>query len=122
MEISADLTSVDRLMQPSRNLASCIDIRPGCISILSRSTTESKDCRLQRVDYERRERETTCKDFLVFLFSSQKCKYFACDHHLIFNSCLDTRQPETVFKKLDTRQSEILTNFLEIARLIPLRT
>ena len=36
--------------------------------------------------------------------------------------CLDTRQPGTVFKKLDTRQSEILTNFLEIARLIPLRT
>ena len=33
---------------------------------------------------------------------------------------LDTRQPGTVFKKLDTRQSEILTNFLEIARLIPL--
>ena len=30
--------------------------------------------------------------------------------------CLDTRQPGTVFKKLDTRQSEILTNFLEIAR------
>ena len=28
----------------------------------------------------------------------------------------------TVFKKLDTRQSEILTSFLEIARLIPLRT
>ena len=37
-------------------------------------------------------------------------------------SCLDTRQPGTVFKKLDTPQSEILTNFLEIARLIPLRT
>ena len=36
--------------------------------------------------------------------------------------CLDTRRPGTVFKKLDTRQSEILTNFLEIARLIPLRT
>ena len=36
--------------------------------------------------------------------------------------CLDTRQPGTVFKKLDTRQSEILTNFLETARLIPLRT
>ena len=35
---------------------------------------------------------------------------------------LDTRQPRTVFEKLDTRQSEILTNFLEIARLIPLRT
>ena len=39
-----------------------------------------------------------------------------------FTTCLDTRQPGTVFKKLDTRQSEILTNFLEIARLIPLRT
>ena len=37
-------------------------------------------------------------------------------------SCLDTRQPGNVFKKLDTRQSEILTNFLEMARLIPLRT
>ena len=36
--------------------------------------------------------------------------------------CLDTRQPESAFKKLDTRQSEILTNFLQIARLIPLRT
>ena len=36
--------------------------------------------------------------------------------------CLDTRQPGTVFKKLDTRQSEILTNFLKIARLIPPRT
>ena len=35
---------------------------------------------------------------------------------------LDTLQPGTVFKKLDTRQSEILTSFLEIARLIPLRT
>ena len=35
--------------------------------------------------------------------------------------CLDTRQPGTVFKEL-TGQSEILTNFLEIARLIPLRT
>ena len=39
-----------------------------------------------------------------------------------FRKCLDTRQPGTVFKKLDTRQSEILTNFLGIARLIPLRT
>ena len=33
---------------------------------------------------------------------------------------VDTRQPGTVFKKLDTRQSEILTNFLEMARLSPL--
>ena len=40
----------------------------------------------------------------------------------IYTTCLDTRQPGTVLKKLDTRQSEILTNFLEIARLIPLRT
>ena len=39
-----------------------------------------------------------------------------------FSSCLHTRQPGTVFKKLDTRQSEILTNFLQMARLIPLRT
>ena len=38
------------------------------------------------------------------------------------SSCLHTRQPGTVFKKLGTRQSEILTNFLEMARLIPLRT
>ena len=42
--------------------------------------------------------------------------------NILFTPCLDTRQPGTVFKKLDTRQSEILTNFLEIARLIPLRT
>ena len=41
---------------------------------------------------------------------------------VFFTTCLHTRQPGTVFKKLDTRQSEILTNFLEIARLIPLRT
>ena len=39
-----------------------------------------------------------------------------------FSLCLDTRQPGTVVKKLDTRQSEILTNFLGIARLIPLKT
>ena len=37
-------------------------------------------------------------------------------------TCIDTRQPGSVYKKLDTRQSEILTSFLEIARLIPLRT
>ena len=37
-------------------------------------------------------------------------------------SCLDTRQPGNVFKKLDTQQSEILTNFHEIACSIPLRT
>ena len=41
---------------------------------------------------------------------------------LILSPIVDTRQPGTVFKKLDTRQSEILTNFLGIARLIPLRT
>ena len=35
---------------------------------------------------------------------------------------IDTRQPGNVFKKLDTRQSEILTDFFEMARLIPLRT
>ena len=35
---------------------------------------------------------------------------------------LGHRQPGSVFKKLDTRQSEILTSFLEIACLIPLRT
>ena len=33
----------------------------------------------------------------------------------ILSSCLDTRQPGNVFKKLDTWQSEILTNFLEMA-------
>ena len=38
--------------------------------------------------------------------------------HVLWTTCLDTRQPGTVFKKLHTRQSEILTNFLEIARLI----
>ena len=37
-------------------------------------------------------------------------------------TCLDTWQPGTVYKKQDTQQSEILTNFLEIACLIPLRT
>ena len=31
-------------------------------------------------------------------------------------------QPGTVFKTLDTLQSEILTNFLAVACLIPLRT
>ena len=36
--------------------------------------------------------------------------------------CLDTGQPGTVLEKLDTPQSEILTNFLKIALLIPLRT
>ena len=36
--------------------------------------------------------------------------------------CLDTRLPGTVFKKLDTRKSDILTSFLGIVRLIPLRT
>ena len=36
--------------------------------------------------------------------------------------CLHTQQPGTVLKKLDTRQSEILINFLGIASLIPLRT
>ena len=44
--------------------------------------------------------------------------------HLSFQvrKCLDTRQPGTVFKKRDTQKSEILTNFLRIACLIPLRT
>ena len=42
--------------------------------------------------------------------------------NITFRKCLDTRQPGTVFKKLDTRQSEVLTNFLGIARLVPLRT
>ena len=32
-------------------------------------------------------------------------------HHIDFvqRTCLDTRQPGSAFKKLDTRQSEILT-------------
>ena len=40
---------------------------------------------------------------------------------LVFSLC-HTRQLGTVFKKLDARQSEIFTNFLGIARLIPLKT
>ena len=43
-------------------------------------------------------------------------------NEIVVTTCLDTRQPGSVFKKLDTRQSEILTNFLQITRLIPLRT
>ena len=43
-------------------------------------------------------------------------------NEIVVTTCLDTRQPGSVFKKLDTRQSEILTNFLQIARLVPLRT
>ena len=46
--------------------------------------------------------------------------------HLFFvvvvTQCLDPRQQGTVFKILDTQQSETLTNFPEIARLIPIRT
>ena len=57
-----------------------------------------------------------CKQACLSLFYVAKFGRFLC------TTCLDTRQPGTVFKKLDTRQSEILTNFLEIARLIPLRT
>ena len=37
-------------------------------------------------------------------------------------TCLDTGSWELFSKNLVTRQSEILTNFLEIACLIPLRT
>ena len=37
---------------------------------------------------------------------------------MLTNDLEDTRQPRTVVKKLDTRQLEILTNFLRIARLI----
>ena len=36
--------------------------------------------------------------------------------------CLFSRKPGTIFRKLDSGQSEILTNFLEIARLNTLRT
>ena len=35
---------------------------------------------------------------------------------------LFSRKPGTIFRKLDSGQSEILTNFLEIARLNTLRT
>ena len=42
--------------------------------------------------------------------------------HIRNIKCLDTRQQRTVLKKLDTRQSESLTNFLEVACLIRLRT
>ena len=54
--------------------------------------------------------------------SSNNWKDSLLSTNILFTPCVDTRQPGTVFKKLDTRQSEILTNFLEIARLIPLRT
>ena len=40
---------------------------------------------------------------------------------IVSTKCLDTR-PGSVFKNLDTQQSKILTNFLEIACLTPLRT
>ena len=36
--------------------------------------------------------------------------------------CLFSRKLGTIFRKLDTGQSEILNNFLEIARLNTLRT
>ena len=58
-----------------------------------------------------------------FLSSMVKKRGFECPISLMYYyTCLDTRQPGSAFKKLDTRQSEILTNFLQIARLIPLRT
>ena len=41
---------------------------------------------------------------------------------MVVTQCLDPRQQGTVFKILDTQQSETLTNFPEIARLIPIRT
>ena len=40
---------------------------------------------------------------------------------IVGTKCLDIR-PGSVFKNLDTQQSKILTNFLEIACLTPLRT
>ena len=58
---------------------------------------------------------------MLFLFDARKTGFIT-TLILSLTTCLDTRQPGTVFKKLGTRQSEILTNFLEIARLIPLRT
>ena len=54
------------------------------------------------------------------LLFSQTFSFFAST--FANSSCLYTRQPGTVFKKLDTRHTEILTSFLEIAHLIPLRT
>ena len=51
----------------------------------------------------------------VRLFSGifLKFKVFLCTWHVkdiyIITTCLDTRQPGSAFKKLDTRQSEILT-------------
>ena len=57
--------------------------------------------------------------------ASSKWKLHVVTSIIIWVSCRilgDTGQPGTVFKKTDTRQSEILTNFLGIARLISLRT
>ena len=54
-------------------------------------------------------------------FSDLQLKYFTSSGYNN-STCLDTRQPGSAFKKLDTRQSEMLINFLQIARLIPLRT
>ena len=66
------------------------------------------------------------KNAILFRFSDDAFKstflWTIGEISVVLTTCLDTRQPGTVFKKLDTRQSEILTNFLEIARLIPLRT
>ena len=56
------------------------------------------------------------------LHLSAECQSTFISARINRTTCLDTRQPGTVFRKLGTRQSEILTNFLEIARLIPLRT
>ena len=63
------------------------------------------------------ETDRRCKRVLV-LYELLMPRYTG----FLISSCLDTRQPGNVFKKLDTRQSEILTDFLEMARLIPLRT
>ena len=68
-----------------------------------------------------------CRSFKLIIYHCISSSYLipCCSNdsvRVFKTTCLDTRQPGTVFKKLDTRQSEILTNFLEIARLIPLRT
>ena len=50
-----------------------------------RETAGKVQMAVQTVDYERREREATRKDFLVFSFSSQKCKYL---HVILSNQIL----------------------------------
>ena len=78
----------------------------------------------QTVTSKQREVFELESSFKPALGSSRKplCSNCHTSGHNKTRTCLDTRQPGSAFKKLDTRQSEILTNFLQIARLIPLRT